>query len=82
MIIKIKYASLINIVSNKEIIPEYIQSDFNTENVSQAIRDLLNNNERSKAQVAESQKVLSSIGFNWDQRPSDIAAKTIVDMIL
>ena len=82
LIIKIKYASLINIISNKEIIPEYIQSDFNAENVSQAIRDLLNNNERSKAQVAESQKVLSSIGFNWDQRPSDIAAKTIVDMIL
>ena len=82
LIIKIKYASLINIISNKEIIPEYIQSDFNAENVSQAIRDLLTNNEHSETQVAESQKVLSSIGFNWDQKPSDIAAKTIVDMVL
>jgi lipid-A-disaccharide synthase len=82
LIIKIKYASLINIISNKEIIPEYIQSDFNVENVSQAIRDLLTNNEHSETQVAESQKVLSSIGFNWDQKPSDIAAKTIVNMVL
>ena len=26
--------------------------------------------------------IVKPFGFNWDQRPSDIAAKTIVDMIL
>jgi len=81
LLIKIKYASLINILSNREIVPEYIQSDFNAENVTQAISDLLSNTKRSKIQVAESQRVLESIGFNSDQKPSDIAAKIIVGMI-
>ncbi len=81
LMIKIKYASLINIISNREIIPEYIQSDFNAENVTQAISELLSDNKRSKSQVAESQRVLESIGFNSDQKPSVTAAKIIVDMI-
>ena len=81
LMVKIKYASLINIISNREIIPEYIQSDFNAENVTQAISDLLSDYKAAKSQVAESQRVLESIGFNSDQKPSNIAAKIIVDMI-
>ena len=81
LMVKIKYASLINIISNREIIPEYIQSDFNAENVTQAISDLLSDYKGAKSQVAESQKVLESIGFNSDQKPSNIAAKIVVDMI-
>lgn len=81
LMVKIKYASLINIIANREIIPEYIQSDFTAENVTQAISDLLSDYKGAKSQIAESQRVLESIGFNSDQKPSNIAAKIIVDMI-
>jgi len=81
MFIKIKYASLINIIPNREIIPEYIQSDFTVENIVLALSELLSDPKRSKSQVAEAQKVLQSIGLNSSKKPSTVAAKIILSMI-
>lgn len=80
MFIKVKYASLINIIPNREIIPEYIQSEFNAGNIFSALRDLLNNEEKRKTQVQKSKEVLKSIGFGASQKPSEIGAKIIADI--
>ena len=81
MFIKVKYASLINIIPDREIIPEYIQSDFNVENIVLALSDLLSDPKRAKSQVAEAQKILKSIGLSSKKKPSMVAAKTIVNML-
>lgn len=81
LMIKVKYASLINIIPDREIIPEYIQSEFNSENIVFALSDLLSDKNRSKSQVAEAQKILESIGFNTKQKPSSVAAKKIIEIL-
>ncbi len=81
MFIKVKYASLINIIPDREIIPEYIQSDFTVENIVLALSDLLSDPKRAKCQVAEAQKILQSIGLNSSTKPSIVAAKIILSMI-
>ncbi len=80
MMIKIKYASLINIIADREIIPEYIQSDFNAENVTHALSQLLNDKDRARNQVVKSQQVLESIGFKSGKKASESAAKIILGM--
>ncbi len=81
MMIKIRFASLINIIPDREIIPEYIQSEFNVENLVLAISDLISDENGARSQVAEAQKVLQTIGFDADKKPSMQAANIILDMI-
>lgn len=81
MMIKIRFASLINIIPDREIIPEYIQSEFNVENLVLAISDLISDENGAKSQVAEAQKILQTIGFDADKKPSMQAANIILDMI-
>lgn len=81
MMIKIKFASLINIISNREIIPEYIQSEFNVENLVLALSDLLHDKEARKSQIAEATKILEKIGLNAEEKPSTKAANIILDLL-
>ena len=81
MLIKVRYASLINIIPDREIIPEYIQSEFCSENIVPALSDLLNDDKKSNNQVTEAQKILKLIGFNSNKKPSMLAAKTIINMV-
>lgn len=80
-IIKIKYSSLLNIIPDREIVPEYIQSDFNVDNLVKAFRDLLNNKEKANLQIQETNKVLESMGFDAKDKPSSKAAKVILKML-
>ncbi|PCJ29325.1 MAG: lipid-A-disaccharide synthase [Rickettsiales bacterium] len=81
MMIKVKYASLINIIPNREIIPEYIQSEFNKDNIIFALSQLINDKKRAQDQVKGAEKILESIGFSNGEKPSEIAAKIIIKMI-
>ena len=81
MMIKVRFASLINIIPNREIIPEYIQSEFNAENIVLAISGLLNDEKGARSQVAEAKRILHSIGLDAEQKPSMRAAKIISDML-
>lgn len=81
MMIKIKYACLINIISEQEIIPEFIQDNFNVENIVQKFNELLNDDKSRIEQVQKAEQVLNTIGFNANIIPSEIAARKIIDMI-
>lgn len=79
--IKVKYASLINIIPNREIIPEYIQNDFNVENIVFALSDLLNDENARISQVKEGTKILERMGLNNINSPSKKAARIILSYI-
>ena len=78
MTAKIKYASLINIIGDKEIIPEFLQSNCNAQSLSVALRNLLDNDVIATKQIAEAAIVLKKMGLGSKEVPSAIAAKVIV----
>ena len=79
--IKIKFACIINILANKEIIPEYIQNDFNQDNIVLAISDFLDDPKKIESQIHESAKLLNQIGFNSEgEIPSEIAARKVFEL--
>lgn len=82
MMIKIRFACLLNILAGKEVIPEYIQSDFTVDNLSLGLSDLLSDNKKSMSQVAGAQASLEKIGFGGDSMPSERAAEKIIELCL
>ena len=76
MLVKVKFANIINISANKEIIPELIQSKCNPKNIYNVVDKLLNNKdildqqvldfslEINKFKTDKSSKIASSILIN------------------
>jgi len=60
-LVKIKYANIINIINNKEIIPELIQNDCNAKEIYNSVVYFLKNPEMMKKQVNDCEKTLSQI---------------------
>jgi len=61
MLIKVKYANIINIINDKEIIPELIQSECNSREVYNSVVYFLRNPDLMKKQVNQCQKTLNSL---------------------
>ena len=80
-IIKIKFVSLINIISGKEIIPEYIQSKYNVENLSTEIIKLLSNTNLAQKQVNRSQDIIKQMGCYSETKPTLKTAQKIIELL-
>jgi lipid-A-disaccharide synthase len=61
MLIKVKYANIINIINDKEIIPELIQNECNSREVYNSVIYFLKNPDLMKKQVNHCQKTLNSL---------------------
>ena len=61
LLVKIKYANIINIINNKEIIPELIQKECNAKEIYNSVVYFLKNPEIMKQQVNDCEKTLSQI---------------------
>jgi len=61
LLVKIKYANIINIINNKEIIPELIQKECNAKEIYNSVVYFLKNPEMMKKQVIDCEKTLSQI---------------------
>ena len=61
LLVKIKYANIINIINNKEIIPELIQNECNAKEIYNSVVYLLKNPASLKQQINECEKTLSQI---------------------
>ena len=61
MLIKVKYANIINIINDKEIIPELIQKECNSREVYNSVVYFLRNPDLMKKQVNQCQKTLNSL---------------------
>jgi lipid-A-disaccharide synthase len=78
--IKIKYVNIINIISNKEVIPEFIQSDFTATNIANALNALISDPNKANSQTVDTKKILKIIGLDNKQSPSTKAAEIIFSM--
>jgi lipid-A-disaccharide synthase len=61
MLVKVKFANIINIINNKEIIPELIQKECNSKEIYNSVVYFLKNPELMKKQINECDKTLSMI---------------------
>ena len=60
-LVKIKYANIINIINNKEIIPELIQNECNAKEIYNSVVYFLKNPEVMKQQIDACKKTLNQI---------------------
>ena len=78
LFLKVKYASLINIIGKREIIPEFIQSNCTPEKIGKAIIELFESSDERSTQISLSKNVLESMGFGSSVKPSIKAAEIII----
>ena len=61
MLVKIKFANIINIINNKEIIPELIQEKCNAKEIYNSVVYFLKNPELMKKQIIDCENTLAKI---------------------
>jgi len=76
MLVKIKFANIINIAADEEIIPELLQTKCNSRDIFLLVDKLLNNNKILETQVLKSQIIINKFKNN---RSSELAASVLID---
>lgn len=72
------YASIVNILAKKQIIPEFLQEDCTPQNLTQALAHLAR--DQGKKQTSECKKVLKGLGFADKSLPSVKAARAVLTL--
>ena len=60
-LIKVKYANIINIAANEEVIPELLQSKCNAKNIYNSVSYFINNPNKMKEQITKTQFILEKL---------------------
>ncbi len=76
MLVKVKFANIINIAANAEVIPELLQSKCNPTNIFNTVDKLLSNKQIMEKQIIKTQEIISE--FRTD-KSSEIACSVLID---
>lgn len=79
--ITVQYANLINLIHNKLVIPELLQSDCTPKQLANAVEELLKDKKRQKNQCKEIETALEKLGTKEKLMPSEKAALTILQIM-
>jgi len=60
MLVKVKFANIINIAANEEIIPELLQSNCNSNNIFKKVDNILNDEFALKNQIKKTQNIIKN----------------------
>ena len=74
-LVKTKFANIINIAANKIIIPELLQSKCNAKNIYDHVNDLLDNPDKIKNQVIQTEIILKS--FKTQKPSSELTSESL-----
>ena len=61
LLVNVKFANIINIINNREIIPELLQNECNAQEIYKTVIYFLKNPDLIKKQLAECNKTLDGI---------------------
>ena len=75
MLVKTKFANIINIAATKEIIPELLQSNCNPQKIFEVVSNYLDNPKKIDEQISKTQTILKS--FKTNTLSSTLAANAI-----
>lgn len=81
MLVRVKLVNIINLIFNKEIIPELLQDKCNPNDIARKVEKLISTPDLSSKQVKNSQKALEVLGLNSDNPPSKKAATYILECV-
>ncbi len=79
LLVKVRFANLINIIAGREIIPEFVLDNCRPELIAECVEQLLISPEKAKRQVVEALEVMQKLRLP-DVLPSDRAAQTVIEM--
>jgi lipid-A-disaccharide synthase len=78
MLVKVKFANIINIAANEEIIPELLQSNCNSEIIFKKVDSLFEDSQSMQNQIDKSQEIIKK--FKTSQS-SEIAASVLINSL-
>ena len=78
-LVKIRFANIINIINDREIIPELIQKECNPDEIYKSVTYLLKNPDLMKEQIEQCQKTLDEIKSKTSS--ADEAAKVVLSYL-
>lgn len=77
-LIKVQYAALVNLIADKEVVPEFLQKDMTPENIHQALLSILLDKERNDTMRHELENVCKILGGpGASQRAAAVAVSMI-----
>ena len=76
LLVKVKFANIINIAANKEIIPELLQSKCNSKNIFNTVNNLLADKNSLNEQVMKTQEIIDKFRTN---KSSEIASSVLLN---
>ena len=76
MLVKVKFANIINIAADKEIIPELLQEKCNSKDIFNKVDEFLSNPELSKKQINEYQEIIRNFKT---EKSSEIASTILIN---
>ena len=79
LLVKIRFANIINIINDREIIPELIQKECNPDEIFKSVTYLLKNPDLMKEQIEQCQKTLDEIKSKTSS--ADEAANVVLNYL-
>ena len=79
-LVKVNFANIINIINNKEIIPELLQSECNSQEIFKSVKYFLKNPNFAKKQVDDCSRTLEQIRYKTSS--SEEAAKILIKYLI
>ena len=76
MLVKVKFANIVNIAADEEVIPELLQSKCNANNIYDKVDKLLSDKSELDKQISKTQKI---IGDFKTEKSSEIASSVLVN---
>ena len=76
MLVKVKFANIINIAANEEVIPELLQSKCNPKDIYNTVNILLSDKKALENQVIKSQEIISNFKT---KRSNEIASAVLLN---
>lgn len=76
--VKIKFANLVNLILNEEIIPEMLQKNCEGKKLAAVLEKLISDKNLAENQIEKSTKALKLMGLGSLENPSQKAAKEIL----
>ena len=76
MLVKVKFANIINIAADEEVIPELLQSKCNANNIYDKVDKLLSDKSQLDKQISKTQKIISDFKT---EKSSEIASSVLIN---
>ena len=76
MLVKTKFANIINIAAKKEIIPELLQSNCNPKKIFSIVSNYVDNPKKMDEQISKTQMILKN--YKTNNSSSALAANAII----